>query len=318
MKKIHIFIAAAVAVFSIVSCSKEKIEQPSAQKDNPSIEISVSSIDGTIDDGITTKAAKPGWSAGNKINIWFDSAAHEYGDSFSDFDDHFNPELILTFNGSAWTPEFSDFFDSSKLKSSGTVRAIYESTNDFVNTFHFKSQISASPQIYDRYYPSVAAPEHHMVPMIVSANTSYLFDSGENKISSEISSWEFLTKVQVLITGLTKDKSYYYLDAVQEGGADGAFYRLKGFQLCTDGGIYPYEYDHAYGTGGGTLSDDGMAFYFYDAVYPGVSKTYKFKLEVFVPGAGWSSNTATFENKTISTSNNKITCIKINKSEFGL
>ena len=69
MEKIYIFIAAAVAVFSIVSCSKEKIEQPSAQKDNPSIEISVISIDGTIDDGITTKAAKTGWSAGDKINI---------------------------------------------------------------------------------------------------------------------------------------------------------------------------------------------------------------------------------------------------------
>lgn len=321
MKKIIFAFAAFAAAFSLVSCNKEQIEsaQPSAQKGNPTVEISVGNMDGTIDDGIITKAAKTDWTEGDKINIWFDDlAAHKYGDSFPQYDEHFNPELVMTYNGSTWVSEFSSFFDSSKLKGSGRIRAIYESTNKLSDTFYYKFQRPGSSEIYDIYHPGVAYTNYYMTPMIVSANVSYQYDSEENKISANLSTWKFLTKVQVLVAGLKQPNSYYLLNMVNEDGADGNFYRLMGFQLGTNGAIYPYDYTtSSYGTAGGTLTDEGMAFYFYDAVNPGEAKTYKFRIGIYVPGnKNWSYGTATFENKTINTSDNKITCIKIDKSKF--
>ena len=319
MKKIAIAFAALIAAFGISSCNKEQIEsaQPSDQKNNPSVEITVNSIEGTIDDGITTKAAKTAWTEGDKINIWFDLAAHKYGNSLPERDVHFNPELILTYNGSSWEPEFSTFFDSSKLNANGRIRVVYESTNDFNNTFYFKFQQPLSTDIYDRYYPRAAVANHYMTPMIVIANADYQYDSESDRISSNISGWEFLTKVQILVAGLSRTRSYYTLDAVQDGDADGAFYRLLGFQLSTNGALYPFDYNESsFGTSGGTLTAEGMAFYFYDTVTPGEAKTYKLRLGMFMPGSTWVYGEATFENKTINTSSNKITCIKIDKSKF--
>lgn len=125
--------------------------------------------------------------------------------SFPQYDEHFNPELVMTYNGSTWVSEFSSFFDSSKLKASGRIRAIYESTNKLSDTFYYRYQNPGSSEIYDIYHP-------------------------------------------------------------------------------------------------------------------GEAKTYTFRVGMFMPsgnGRGtWTYGTATFENKTINTSDNKITCIKIDKSKF--
>ncbi len=225
MKKIILAFAAFAAAFSLASCSKEQIanDQPS-HRSNPTVKITVNNMDGTVDDGITTKAAKTNWVEGDKINIWFDnSAAHKYGDSFPSRDVHFNPELILTYTGGSWVSNYSEFFDSSKLKASGRIRAIYESTNDFNKTFYFKFQNPLSTDIYDRYHPSAATGNRYMTPMIVAANANYQYDSEENTISANLNAWEFLTKVQILISGLSQTRSYYYLDAIQDAEADGAF-----------------------------------------------------------------------------------------------
>lgn len=320
MKKIIIAFAALAAAFSLVSCNKEQIEstQPSTQKNNPSVEIIVNSIDGTIDDGITTKAAKTNWTEGDKINIWFDDlAAHKYGDSFPQYDEHFNPELVMTYDGSTWGSEFSSFFDASKLKANGRIRAIYESTNKLSDTFYYKYQKPGSSEIYDIYHTGAGTANHYMTPMIVSANVSYQYDSAEDKISANLSTWKFLTKVQVLVAGLKQHPSYYILDIVRNTQADGGFYRLMGFQLGTSGAIYPYDYTtSSYGPAGGTLTEEGMAFYFYDAVNPGEAQNYTFKIGMLMPPSNWTYGTATFENKVINTSDNKITCIKIDKSKF--
>lgn len=121
--------------------------------------------------------------------------------SFPQYDEHFNLELVMTYNGSTWVSEFSSFFDSSKLKANGRVRAIYESTNKLSDTFYYRYQNPGSSEIYDIYHP-------------------------------------------------------------------------------------------------------------------GEAKTYKFRIGIYVPGSNWSYGTATFEDKTINTSDNKITCIKIDKSKF--
>lgn len=320
MKKIFTILAAAVAAFCLASCSKEQTPdaQPSVQKTYPTVEISVDNIGGTIDDGVTTKAAKSAWLSGDKINIWFDEPVQKYGGSFSSRDVHFSPELVLTFNGSSWEPEFSDFFDASKLKENGKAIAIYENSNNLTGTFYFRFEEPGSSMIYNRYHPAAAATNHYMTPMIVSANEAYHYDSEEDKIVADLSAWEFLTKVQVLVTGLKQHPSYYILDLRNEDGADGNFYRLLGFTLSSTGIVYPYDYNtYAFGTAGGTLTEEGMAFYFYDAVSPGESKTYKFRIGMLMPPNAWTYGEAKFENKTINTSSSKITCIKIDKSKFG-
>lgn len=328
MKRITIIIAAICAAYALASCTKEALssEPSTVLKKLPTVDIRIGDITGVIDDGVTTKAAKTGWAVGDKVNIWFDQASHKYGDEFPSRDEHFYPELIMTYNGSSWDSEFSSFFDPSKLKTNGPgwVRVLYESRNDITKFSCTSSAYGVG--LRDIFTPAVASANHYMTPMIVVASANYSYDAATERISASVTSWQFLTKIQVLVTGLAadkyKDESYYMMSLLDEnaGGVApcGAFYRLQGFQLMSQvGGVDPYGYDtYTFGTGGGTKMEDGMAFYFYDTVNSGEQVNYTFRVSMFQPPRSWVNGSVTFENKTITTSPDKITCIRFDRTKL--
>lgn len=320
MKKLF-YLAAVAAAFIFASCTKAEPESAvETVKKYPTIDIAVGNFEGKVDDGVTTRAVKTGWVAGDKINIWFDGGTYKYGTDFPSKDEHFYPELIMTYNGSTWDYEFSSFFDKTLLKTatSGKLRAVFESRNDIRKTFYQPSK-TAGELLYANYTTLISYANYYTTPMIVYAYSSYTYDSDADKISASVSSWQFMTKIQVYITGLTKDESYYTLvceDDKDNPDANGRFSRIQGIRLASDGVVYPYGENASFGVGGGTMGADGMAFYFSDAVSPGVAKNYKFRLGYFMGGKQWAYGYAQFDNKVITTSPTTLKCIKIDKSQF--
>lgn len=320
MKKLF-YLAAVAAAFLFASCTKAEPESAvETVKKFPTLDIAVSNFEGKVDDGVSTRAIKTGWVAGDKVNIWFDDGTYKYGTDFPSKDEHFYPELIMTYNGSTWDYEFSSFFDKTLLKTArtGKLIAVYESRNDIRKTFYQPSTYVGSAELFGNYSTSVSATNSYMTPMIVYAYSLYTYDSDADKISASLEVWQFLTKIQIYITGLTMDESYYTLICQSDADnpdAVGKLSRVQGLRLSSKGVVYPYGESSSYGVGGGTMGTDGMAFYFSDAVSSGEAKNYKFRLG-YLNGRAWTYGYAQFDNKVITTSPTTLKCIKIDKSQF--
>ena len=255
MKKIIYLLAAAATLFA-ASCNKMETSEQELASDTIKLNINVADITGDAD----TKAAKTGWASGDKINIWFDDWNN------TEQTENHTPDMVIIYNGSAWTVSSQVSGLSSRLKANGKLTAMFEGFNDL------------SKYTYEYYYGEwfhpartwlgVAEDNVYNSPMVVHADgLPYSYSDGT--ITADLNDWIFYTQFKVL---LKNDKSKLI------HSADNYFLQVK--NITTDayadekGAIVvkPNNNNPTIGNGssnykgfaGGVQEADGIAFYYVD------------------------------------------------------
>lgn len=241
MKKTILF-AAVLAALSFVSCQKDKEADIVAPAQDININITVADFDAPEANGTmhAPAAIKTGWTNGDKINIWFDEVPKGAA----------TPDLVLTYNGSAWNASSLN----NTPNASGVMHVVYEGYNDWSKYRHTNNYLYCKTEQYIRDWDSEGSGYAHATPLtVVKNNISYTYAS--NTLTASISGWDVLSKIQIVVTGLTpSEANNYALGAtnLQDMGCvyvDGA----NGFSQS------------GYGMGTkslGVSNEDGVAFYF--------------------------------------------------------
>lgn len=279
MKKIFAILAAAVAAFSLVSCNKEPIERPST---GLSLNITVTEMG-----GIATKAVKTSWANGDKINIWYDANNGR------------NPDLVIKYDGSAWSLDNSATVSGNVPSASGTLNAVYVGSNNlaefdnYIDGGTFSQKTTKNGKVDDNNYPAQ--------PSLLSYVSATPYTCESEVLSATLSSWKFgPNNTQIVITGLPAGT-----------------WALKCNELLSNFGFYLR--DSQVLVGNSSLdryvlpveNPDGKAYYM--NTYIGGSDDFVFTLFKVEDGTK-----LTYEvlGKTLDTSKNKLNAITIPFSKF--
>jgi len=232
MKKIAIILAAALAAFSFASCNKEEI--PASETGNGIVKVNLT----VSNPGVDTKAVKTGWVSGDKLNMWFGTRTNASNAG--------KPDLVVKYDGTSWIKDTEAEVSGNEPAAFGTFKVIYEANNNW-NYGNLNNIYSSKNYVCN----SMA----YQVPLMVFSNeVDYTYNDGV--FNANISSWEYLTPIQFVITGLdsTKDPSNYLLKCPQLLTICGAM--TGGDGVSVDKGYYYYRQI-------GVANEDGVAFYFY-------------------------------------------------------
>lgn len=299
MKKSFLFIAAFCMVAS-VSCTKEvETADDSMIMTSQGIRLNIKVADTPATPG--TRAAKTGWVAGDKINIWFDDL-----DVMSLIGDNKGrAELTLTYDGNDWTGEFDEFYSKDPsglfytLNSEGVLNCLYEGSDSIEDYYVYIEN-------YDyTFYSKKNGDDAPITPLMCWADSVvYSYDEAAKTIEAEISGWTMLTKVQVVVAGLNSaDASKYTLSCNNLNIFPGVSINSE------TGDVYCVDYDYDVPTAG-VSNTDGVAFCFYDVVeYPELE--YEFTLSYGTDT--WFYNAG---EKDLVTSDKAVQFIKIDSSKF--
>ena len=157
MKKI-IYIFASAAIILAASCNKIETSEQAIAPNEIKLNINVANITGDAD----TKAAKTGWTSGDKINIWFDD-----WNNTESVENH-TPDMVITYDGSAWKVSSQVSGRSSRLKANGKLSALFEGFNDLSKyTYEYYNGEWFKPA---NKYLGIAGNEVYNSPMVVVAN----------------------------------------------------------------------------------------------------------------------------------------------------
>lgn len=243
MKTFYIIFAAA----TLLATSCNKMDTPTREEapDNIKFEITVGNINGNIN----TKAVKIGWVSGDKINLWFGNYAN------------YTPDIILTYDGSNWIP--GDLRSGASLNASGNLKALYEGFNDFTgDSYTGRTGGDSWSWSYARSYTNYG----YWAPLIVKAACTYSYSGGV--VSATINNWNYLTNVQVVISGLSYDAEAYSLSCDKLDGAEI-------IKLATDNITLGYGKHGQKGVSNGT---GAAAFYFVGTDASAMSYTFTLTL----------------------------------------
>ena len=253
MKKIFYLLAAAATLLA-ASCNKIETTEQEITPDAIQLNIKVANLTGTPD----TKAAKTGWVNGDKINIWFDNW------NFEEEADNHTPDMVITYDGSAWKVSSQVSGLSARLKADGKLTALFEGFNDLSKyTYNYDRGEWFHPA---NRYLEVAAGNVYNSPMVVYAEgLSYSYSHGT--ITADLDNWNFYTMFKVLLKNdnseLIHSAEKYYLQvknitAKTFAGAKGAIIVNPDSDNPTIGdGSCNYS-----GFAAGVQEADGIAFYY--------------------------------------------------------
>lgn len=236
--------AAAIAAFSFASCQKEAMVDTTVAEQVQNTKVSKVNISVGGFGEASTKAMKKNWEAGDKINIWFDANVS------------YRPDLVILYDGEVWDIDesVSESLSGRTPSASGTLKAVYESSNDYFNTF---GVYGGNGQIVPKKHSAVNGREAFAMPMLVyTENITYSFEDGE--LDAFLNGWSFMTPVQVVIKGLEGEPEDYAIQCDQLYAVSG-FYFSNSKRISIYGeGTYAYAYYQK-----GVANKDGVAFYFY-------------------------------------------------------
>ena len=238
MKKIFTFLAAAAAVLA-AAASCNKIENDGPETQGIRIHVNVADLDAA------TKAVKTGWTAGDKINVWFDGVSVQ------------TPHLVLTYNGSAWSAGALNPTAAAALKTddTGTFKYLYEAGNDIsAYSFYFG-------YLYEFPYGTIGTKDFFAPALTLCSpdtDPNYTYDGTD--LTLNLSDWCFITNAQVVVTGLTGSPEDWYL-SVKSGTAD-YWLSIQDFRNINSKAGFTFGNAGSESTATrGTSNDDGVAFY---------------------------------------------------------
>ena len=251
MKKILLLSAAGAALLSLFACTKSIAPTESTVQ----VEISVASF------SPDTKAIKTGWTAGDKINIWF-------GDAYWTV----LPQLTLTYSGSAWT---ASSVDESLLSATGTFKAVYEASNSLFNKA-FDGPYAYFPLAADFQTSSMQYTARTYTPQICCSQDDipYTYDSTTKKLSASIDDWTLHLLLQVVVSGLTGTPSRYALGGPLLYRYDALYYNETDKKITVSSGGRIGSKSSTTGWCGGIANADGVAFTFYQSYSQSTSADY--------------------------------------------
>lgn len=248
MKKISILAVCFIALFA--SCSKEQALPEDKTTSKVTVEINVADL------APDTKALKQNWEDGDIINIWFQGVSSPNYPYWKQL-----PHLVLTRTAGAWVA--SDV-DEALLSASGNFSAVYESSNSLFASATDNERLYFSEGTPFRFDSFSNDTKTIHVPLICKAVINYTYDSGTKKISANIDTWRFETRLQVTVKGLS-----YVADRYAMTFANNIYYFSQLYYY--DGSIDGSGTDDCEGIKDsflntwieGVSNTDGTAFYFY-------------------------------------------------------
>ena len=305
MKKIFYLLAAAATLLA-ASCNKIETTEQEITPDAIQLNIKVANLTGTPD----TKAAKTGWVSGDKINIWFD----DWNYSPKPKENHI-PDMVITYDGSAWKVSSQVSGLSLRLKASGMLTALFEGFNDLSKyTYEYYGggewfhPANVKPAIanYSNVYNS---------PMVAYAvGLSYSYSVGT--ITADLDNWNFNTMFKVLLKNdnsqLIHSAEKYYLQV--KNITTGEYAGTKGAFVVMHHSNYPTISDGSsnyFGFAAGVQEADGIAFY-----YTGLSASSADIPFTLYTGQDETVTTYTATGKTVTCNEKKCTGVAINYSKF--
>lgn len=294
MKRILLFLAAAVAALALSSCDKENTVINDEKQDlnlDMVLDITVSNIDGAPDE-VDTKAMKNGWVTDDRIFIWYDDNQQE------------RPDLVIkrTVTYSSTRPYYSWSIDTEADVSgnipgaSGTLKCLFVGGNALSAYDYKTSQVSGSVlRAWFEGSPELTFTSDPDSPI------SYTYSS--KTIKFDISAWKPCSELQVVISGIPASiASNYRLKAKNLLGMDGFFIRAD--RITAHGNTADRYVE-------GVSNSDGVAFYFSGTVNPSVKQDYVFYLENKMTG-----DLETYTVKERTHSDKGFEALKISHSKF--
>ena len=249
MKKIIVAFAALAAAFSLASCSKEQVETPST---GLRLNVKVASIDGSAD----TKAAKTGWEAGDRINMWFDDWNYT-----AQTENHI-PDMIIRYNGSAWVVESEAEGLDARLKAAGKLSAVYEGFND-LSKYTFQWWNSSEWFRPHRSWHDVETDHRSLIAYTEGTDYAYADDT----LTACLDSWLLQTKFKVVVKNddnMMNSAAENYALQVKNTTND-TYASVTSCFIIGPRSNYPeiFQGSSNYrGIAGGVQESDGIAFYF--------------------------------------------------------
>ena len=304
MKKI-IYLFAAAATLLAASCNKIETTEQEITPDAIQLNIKVANLTDTPD----TKAAKTGWGSGDKINIWFDNW------NFKEKVENHIPDMVITYDGSAWKVSSQVSGLSARLKANGKLTALFEGYN---NLSKYTYQYYGGGEWFHPAKVKLAIPPYEDVynsPMVVAAKgLSYSYSDGT--ITADLDNWDFYTMFKVLLKNdnskLIHSAEKYYLQVKnittgKYAGAKGAFVVMShsNYPTISDGS------SNYYGFAAGVQEADGIAFY-----YNSLSASSADIQFTLYNGQDATITTFTATGKTVTCEGTKCTGVAINYSKF--
>ena len=298
MKKIYILLASAAALLA-ASCNKIEAPIPGGSSSEIKLNVTVSGFGGS-----DTKAAKTGWVSGDKINIWFDDW------NYKTMTENHVPDMIISYDGSAWAISSQVEGLSSRLKNSGgKLTAVYEGFNDLSKyTYQWYSNGEWFKPV-NIYISDAGDRAYHNSMVVYKQYISYSYDG--TTLTANLDNWYFGTQFKVLIKGstLSADESYLQVKKAAKDEYAGA----KGAFVVSPGSVYPEITNGSSnykGFAGGVQETDGIAFYYSSLSASGED------IEFNLYNGSTKVATFTAAGKTVSCESSKCVNIAINYSSF--
>lgn len=304
MKKIIYLLAAAATLFA-ASCNKMETSEQELASDTIKLNINVANITGAAD----TKAAKTGWVSGDKINIWFDDW------NFTEKAENHTPDMVIIYNGSAWTVSSQVSGLSSRLKANGKLTALFEGFNDLSK---YTYQYYNGEWFHPAYtWQGIAGDNVYNSQMVVAADAlSYSYSEGT--ITANLDNWNFHTQFKVLLKNdnskLIHSADKYYLQVKNITADPEACADTKGAIVVKSGSVCPIignGSSNYNGFAGGVQEADGIAFY-----YVSLSANNEDIQFTLYNSQDATVTTYTATGKTVTCNNTKCTGVAINYSKF--
>lgn len=298
MKKIYILLASAAALLA-ASCNKIEAPIPGGSSSEIKLNVTVSGFGGS-----DTKAAKTGWVSGDKINIWFDDW------NLKSLTENHVPDMVISYDGSAWAISSQVEGLSSRLKNSGgNLTAVYEGFNDLSKYTYQWYNGGEWFHPAKEYLDDANGKPHHNSMVVYKRCNSYSYDG--TTLTANLDNWVFATGFKVLIKGstLSADESYLQVKKAAKdeyAKAKGAFV-VSADSVCPDisNGSSNYK-----GFAGGVPEADGIAFYYVSLSASGED------IEFNLYNGSTKVATFTAKGKTVSYEGTKCVNIAINYSSF--
>ena len=305
MKRISIIIASALAAMLSASCSKS-IETPAAPSPGEGIilDLSIAGFDGAGD----TKAAKKGWAAGDKLNLWFDDC------NYTEKANNPTPDLVITYDGSKWTA--GALAVGRSLRPSGKFSVVYEGFN---NLSGYMSNFFGGSQSFHPHYENMAGTVYCNHLCYYRTEVDYTY--ADSKLTAAITDWRARTSFKVLVKGLKPLESEDYILQTADITTPGSVKYLQCpgaivvavSHYCPDILMGSSNYE---GYQGGVPDADGVAFYYVGANF--TNATVEFRL--FKKDAGGNfvrtASAPQFTGKTLVTDGKSVKGVAIDKSKF--
>ena len=308
MKRFSIIAAAAIAALLSASCNKT-IQTPEIPSTGERIilDLKIADPDGSTD----TKALKKGWTAGDKLNLWFDDWNN------TEKANNPTPDLVITYDGMNWTA--GALAAGRSLKPSGLFLVMYESSNNlsgYKTDYHnggvwFKPESNTIPPVYDRAYCS------YMVR--IQENVSYTFDG--NKLTAVISGWNTISGFRVLVKDLNSAKASDYVLQASYVDASGAKKYVNAFGPIvilhnTTCPTYTNGSSNYEGYQGGVKDADGVAFYYIGSSFTNADIEFTLLKKNASGEFEKTAKAPKYTNKTLTRDGTKMVSIVIDKSKF--